>query len=1323
MSVAEALIAGAIAALVIGLATTPMLQMKRLENQTDFQSQLEVAHQIALQKARNATFIKRQLGLVPGNEVDSCFGGRAKSAAVDCTTVNPATAQWEKIQFTKSADYKVTSTVDATITCTATKCSQIAIVVSTSQDATTGAQTANTKWKALPLVANFTLPAAALSSRQEIDYSGCVGKIITGINYDTLKAECNAFTGNNTCSTVTSAGPMMTFGQSNNSDPANCQVPQNSSCGDGFGAFGMINGQACAGPVVCTDPFSTACNPPTTTTTLCAKVWTPAPNTKCTGDVFTQTNNCDATTQVGTGTNNSLCPVNPCTSTASVKWPDAALGPCENTTVNISTAANSTAQLLNTKAGYVGSYTVSCTDNTPAPNTYDFANATKTCTPVVCAGLPLTLDWSATGIKSTVAGPGLDAVGPWPCQGLVTITNNPVQTPGTLLTTSADPAAIATANHNPAILTASAGSVSATCTDPGPATAPHAGVLALGAISCTAPVTWNACMNCSDSSPQNAWYKSKGRCGDEEGLDYWKADGPTWQANAEVDFTSICGAKTNQQCFDDLLCGGHTYNMANNTCSKKVGVTTADGACLYGNCSGGCPAPAVTWPACNNKNDTSEQNSWYQSKGRHGETAGLIYWQNAGPNWKADAEISWATNCAGKTDKQCVDSSSCGGHTYDLATDTCKKNSSATSAVGTCFLGNCSSGCPAEPSWPACLDCSDTSPQNDWYKSKGRCGDAAGLAHWKADGPDWQAHAEAARASICGSAPNVICNDNTICGGHIYDFKTNRCYKFQNLSTNVGTVIGGNSLSGSCPVAPVPTYCLSALPSDGRPFSRPLKCMHSGACDPVDFATKPNQTKCEDNGETGTDPVSRSSVYRNSCESVGALTDSTCNRSLQIESCGVHPITGEAVEGKAGDVVACESNSYIAGSLCDASCMTPQIGCDGGQEYNWISGAYRVPGSGYSLGNKPGLAAGTVNYKATGKTCGSLMGAVDKTTCSAEAIDGVNIWYKSGDDQWVYDGVPIGYLANTVRGHSPECDSWKAKATIYTPGVYCADGNVTNYQQTWSNEDGYSITAVHIPVGEVTWTSTETWNCGSESGSRTTCLGTGYIGANITGNYPPVAPYPSEPQCGPSTAPVASTTTTTMPAGTNCRWQDDGAGADTCGVETIPDTSGSCNYEGEVTSSCTNSTRVYYKCVCGGPAPIISPTLNPVPKAEDIGYSDEVAWVEFNSDGTWVAGTMSAIPGSFNSGTWGTNVVGADYEIRFSSLVGTGVMSTTNSASSWVGLDQKRKIQLDLHQAPMGGSGISLATAFTVEIRKKSTGAVVSTTNGATLTVSGFAAP
>ena len=48
---AELVVAGAIGAFVIGLTTMPMIQMKRMEGQVDFQSQLQIAHQIALQQA------------------------------------------------------------------------------------------------------------------------------------------------------------------------------------------------------------------------------------------------------------------------------------------------------------------------------------------------------------------------------------------------------------------------------------------------------------------------------------------------------------------------------------------------------------------------------------------------------------------------------------------------------------------------------------------------------------------------------------------------------------------------------------------------------------------------------------------------------------------------------------------------------------------------------------------------------------------------------------------------------------------------------------------------------------------------------------------------------------------------------------------------------------------------------------------------------------------------------------------------------------------------------------------------------------------------
>lgn len=109
----------------------------------------------------------------------------------------------------------------------------------------------------------------------------------------------------------------------------------------------------------------------------------------------------------------------------------------------------------------------------------------------------------------------------------------------------------------------------------------------------TLPVSWNACMNCADASVQNNWYKGKGRCGDNAGLDHWKAD-PNWQVNAEASYSTVCAGRPSAQCHDDILCGGHTYNMSSNTCTRKVGVSSSIGSCLYGNCSAGCPAVTTT---------------------------------------------------------------------------------------------------------------------------------------------------------------------------------------------------------------------------------------------------------------------------------------------------------------------------------------------------------------------------------------------------------------------------------------------------------------------------------------------------------------------------------------------------------------------------------------------------------------------------------------------------------------------------------------------------------------------------------------------------------
>jgi len=260
-SIVELLVAGGLAALIIGLSIQPMVQMKKLEKKVEFQHSLTGAHQMALQKARNSSFIKTRLvnpnsppeppGLVEGNTLDRCFGGRGVGcAAVTIPSTTPATI--DTFYFSQDG-HGATSTVKMWVNCQPTKCGVVTFLVSTLQDGFSSAGA---------LEAQFSIPAAALSSRQEIDFSGCVGKALTGVNYETLTAECVGFTGTKTCSTIPASGPVKTFGDSNLTDPDNCQPPEDLSCPDGMGIVGLIDGQTqCAPPVVCADPMSTACGP------------------------------------------------------------------------------------------------------------------------------------------------------------------------------------------------------------------------------------------------------------------------------------------------------------------------------------------------------------------------------------------------------------------------------------------------------------------------------------------------------------------------------------------------------------------------------------------------------------------------------------------------------------------------------------------------------------------------------------------------------------------------------------------------------------------------------------------------------------------------------------------------------------------------------------------------------------------------------------------------------------------------------------------------------------------------------------------------------
>jgi len=496
-SVVELLVSAGLAALIIGMSSIPIIQMRGLEKKVEFVSSLDIAHQLALQKARNGTFLKTALGIAPGNAVDKCYGGRG----VGCAAYAKDSALIESgSSFKKSAGDSsniVTSEVRATVACSATKCTTVSINVSTRQPEGTNNNVAP-GWMPKPLIANFSVPAAALARRQEIDFSHCkhptTGEryVITGINYETLRADCEPFTGMKTCEDIAGSGPMASFGGSVTA--ANCQPAVNSTCPSGMSQVGMINGQAvCAPPEMdCVDPLSSNC---TTATTVCTPNWQPLASTKCLGEDFTQTdsNNCPAsTTQTATGANAARCAPSTCNFTGTLKWPDATNGPCEVAVANLSADAGNSAWAGNAKPGFYGSFTVACQDNAPAASTYNFAAAAKTCEAVMCSGVPATANWSTTGWNSALPIAGVDSIGPWACSGPVTTIQTPpagVPAPaaGQLLAVEATAAARAVAsNTNPGI---TSGGLTMTCQDSAPGNpAPHAGVLNISGVSCVSPI-------------------------------------------------------------------------------------------------------------------------------------------------------------------------------------------------------------------------------------------------------------------------------------------------------------------------------------------------------------------------------------------------------------------------------------------------------------------------------------------------------------------------------------------------------------------------------------------------------------------------------------------------------------------------------------------------------------------------------------------------------------------------------------------------------------------------------------------------------------------
>lgn len=476
-----------ITAILFGLTLTPITQMKTLESNTGFLRDIELAHQLAMQKARNAEQLKNYLANTPpatppfaGSAIDRCFGGRGSNCNTFSRNQVEMLADSLTHKVTGAAGYEVSNRTLITVICDAIKCSEVHLDVITEPGAGSSGPHAGRRYQE-----RVTFPASVISSRQEIDFSACSGKIITGIDYATLTAQCIEPVGQDTCEGIASnTGPMLVFGQP--VDPSNCQQPADTTCPNGMAAVGMMNGQPmCVANPTCNDPFSAGCSPPP-----CTSDWSPLPNTICSGDLFVQTdlNACDpmntTRNQVGTML---PCPTTSCNYNGSVKWPNPATGACGNNTVNITNTPPASNTINNATIGYTGTMAVTCVDLSPAPNAFDFASATNTCQPVTCSGVSGTVEWSANGIKSAVAGPGLDPVGPWPCKGNVSITQAGSYGPGLLAVTQADATATASATHTPDA-NAVAGSINLYCNDPGPATNnSRVGEIVVSSFSCVTP--------------------------------------------------------------------------------------------------------------------------------------------------------------------------------------------------------------------------------------------------------------------------------------------------------------------------------------------------------------------------------------------------------------------------------------------------------------------------------------------------------------------------------------------------------------------------------------------------------------------------------------------------------------------------------------------------------------------------------------------------------------------------------------------------------------------------------------------------------------------
>ena len=184
MSLIELLVAGGLAAMVIGITVAPMIQMRELESKVEFQTSLDTAHQIALQRARNGTLIKKYLGISPGNPNDKCFGGRGTGCQnltrtpAGSTNPVPIGGEVDKLTYSPTAGQSADSIITLTPSCpSADHCDSVRVSVRTvksgqgqnSQGSSGRLDFGNQSGRVL--TAAFTIPAAALASRQEINFA------------------------------------------------------------------------------------------------------------------------------------------------------------------------------------------------------------------------------------------------------------------------------------------------------------------------------------------------------------------------------------------------------------------------------------------------------------------------------------------------------------------------------------------------------------------------------------------------------------------------------------------------------------------------------------------------------------------------------------------------------------------------------------------------------------------------------------------------------------------------------------------------------------------------------------------------------------------------------------------------------------------------------------------------------------------------------------------------------------------------------------------------------------------------------------------------